>query len=218
MRAIREIIPAATAGNRPVQDAPKPAGIDSATAAVVNRLFAELQSIFPAWRQAWPDKPALDAAKRTWVKAFMAAKLSTLEQIRYGIERCRLSGSDFAPSAGKFIEWCRPTPEALGLPEPAKAYRQACALAHPAADRTGVHRAVYHAACEAGFYELAHLPEAKSRALFERAYERTVQMLLAGEPLREIPKALPAQATAQRTEQVARDALDNLKRALRGAA
>ena len=168
-----------------------PRKIDQATVEVVNRLFNELRAIFPAWRQAWPNDGALAAAKRSWIKGFTSAGINRLEQIRYGIDRCRESGADFAPSVGKFIQWCRPTPELLGLPSANAAYREACRIAHPAADRTGIHPAVYHAACETGFFELASLPEEKSRRLFERAYELTVQMVLNGQPLREIPKALP---------------------------
>lgn len=191
MKSMKDLIPGAVGSNAYVPAAAVPRKIDNATVEVVNRLFLELQAIFPAWRQAWPDDKALAAAKRSWIKGFAAAGINSLEQIRYGLEQCRLSGCDFAPSVGKFIQWCRPTPELLGLPSADAAYRAACRIAHPAADRSGVHPAVYHAACETGFYELASLPEEKSRRLFERAYELTVQMVLNGQPLREIPKALP---------------------------
>lgn len=187
-----------------------PRSVDPATADVVNKLFAELQSIFPAWKQAWPTEQALNAAKRTWIKGFMRAGLTSLEQIRYGIDRCRESGADFAPSVGKFIEWCQPTPEMLGLPDVRRAYREACRIAHPAADRSSVQPAVYHAACETGFYELANLPEDKSRKLFERNYAATVRMVLAGEVLREIPKALPASVSVC-TPEVGRAALAALR-------
>ena len=187
-----------------------PRSVDPATAEVVNKLFAELQSIFPAWKQAWPTEQALNAAKRTWIKGFMRAGLASLEQIRYGIDRCRETGADFAPSVGKFIRWCRPTPELLGLPSTSAAYREACRIAHPAADRTGIHPAVYHAACETGFFELASLPEDKSRKLFERNYAATVRMVLAGEVLREIPKALP-ESVSICTPEVGRAALAALR-------
>lgn len=197
--------------------APLPRKIDPATAEVVNRLFLELQAIFPAWRQAWPDDRALAAAKRSWIKGFASAGISSLEQIRFGLEQCRLHGGDFAPSVGKFIGWCRPTPEMLGLPSEDRACREACRIAHPAADRTRAHPAVYHAACETGFYELANLPQERSRQLFGRNYAATVRMVLAGEPLREIPKALPQSVTV-RTEEVGRAALAGLRRAVRGGA
>lgn len=196
MRNVKDLIPAATSGKRLAPAEPvQPRSIDQATAAVVNKLFAELQSIFPAWKQAWPTTEALDAAKKSWIKGFMAAGINTIEQIRFGIEQCRKSGGDFAPSVGRFIRWCEPTPEMMGLPGASKAYREACRIAHPAADRSDVHAAVYHAACETGLYELANLPEERSRKLFDRNYAITVRMVMTGEPLREIPLALPETVT-----------------------
>lgn len=113
-------------------------------------------------------------------------------QIAKGLAELAARGDDWPPSAPEFRKLCEgASPELLGLPPASAAYREACRIAHPAADRTGIHPAVYHAACETGFFELASLPEEKSRRLFERAYELTVQMVLNGQPLREIPKALP---------------------------
>ncbi|MFD2405476.1 replication protein P [Azorhizophilus paspali] len=199
-----------------VQIGPKtaPRQIDKGTATVVNALFSELQSIFPAWRQAWPNDKALESAKKTWIKGFMAAGINRIEQIKFGVERCRQSGADFAPSVGKFVAWCQPTPEMLGLPCADRAYREACANAHPAASRDWSHPAVHHAACETGFYELSSLPEERSRKLFERNYAATVSMVLAGEPLREIPKALPERVSVC-TPEVGRSALAGLRNALK---
>lgn len=184
-------------------------------AAVVNKLFADLQVIFPAWKQAWPTQEALDAAKLSWTLGFVAARLRSAEQIRYGVRQCRLHGGDFVPSVGKFISWCQPTPEVLGLPSVARAYLDACRLAHPAADRSSVHPAVYHAAMETGVYELANLSEQRSRPMFERNYALVMQMVANGEPLREVPKALPEKVNV-RTEAVGRAALAALKSKLRG--
>lgn len=197
MKSVTELMTTATRSNRPASAAPvqHPQSVDPSTAGVVNALFTELQSIFPAWRQAWPDDKALSAAKKTWTKGFMAAGINTIEQIRFGIEQCRQSGGDFAPSVGRFIRWCEPTPEMMGLPDAAKAYREACANAHPAASRNWSHPAVHHAACETGFYELANMPEERSRKLFDRNYAITVRMVMTGQPLREIPLALPETVT-----------------------
>ncbi len=197
MRNVKDLIPSATSGNHVAVAEPvtAPRAIDQGTASVVNKLFVELQSIFPAWKQAWPTTEALDAAKKSWIKGFMAAGINSLEQIRFGIQQCRKSGGDFAPSVGRFIRWCEPTPEMMGLPDAAKAYREACANAHPAANRQWSHPAVHHAACETGFYELASLPEERSRKLFDRNYAITVRMVMTGETLREIPLALPETVT-----------------------
>ena len=64
-----------------------PKQIDEASALVINAVFRELQSCCPAWRQAWPDDKALAAAKKSWTKAFMAAGLRSIEQVRLGIEQ-----------------------------------------------------------------------------------------------------------------------------------
>jgi hypothetical protein len=103
----------------------------------------------------------------------------------------------------------------LGLPEVGKAYREACRNSHFAADQRWSHPAVHHAACETGFHELRSLPEERSRQLFERAYAVTVRMVLAGEPLREIPKALPASVSVS-TPDVGNAALAALRRRVRG--
>lgn len=109
--------------------APKPMALPTqlppGTGDVVNALFKELQSIFPAWKQAWPSTDALNAAKRSWTKAFMSEGIHQLEQIRFGIERSRALGTDFIPSVGKFIRLCRPTPEMLGIPKYEDALREA---------------------------------------------------------------------------------------------
>ncbi|MDV7209934.1 replication protein P [Azotobacter beijerinckii] len=196
-----------------------PKQLDEGSALVINAVFRELQSCCPAWRQAWPDDKALAAAKKSWTKAFMAAGLHSLEQVRLGVEQLRLRHGDdrapWVPGSGEFIALCQPSAEALGLPEAGKAYREACRNAHPAAEPRWSHPAVHHAACETGFHELRSLPEEKSRKLFERAYAVTVRMLLAGEPLREIPKALPEKVSIC-TPEVGRSALAGLRSALKG--
>lgn len=192
--------------------------IDPASAQVVNSLFRELKAIFPAWRNAWPTTDDEGAAKRSWVKAFTAAGLRSIEQIQYGVEQCRLSGRPFMPSVGEFIAWCTPTPEQLGCPSARNAYLQACQLAHPAADRSAAHPAVWHAAQEVGLYVLAQLPESRSWPAFERAYSLTLQMIARGEPLREIPKALPASVHVPASPDRARSALDEIRKKLKGVA
>lgn len=220
MQAVQAIIPAAVNGSASAPAAALPRQIDPATTEVVNRLFLELQAIFPAWRQAWPNDRALAAAKRSWIKGFAAAGINSLEQIRYGLEQCRLSGADFAPSVGKFIQWCRPTPDLLGLPSTEQAYREACRNAHPAAELRWSHPVVEHAACETGLHELRTLPEERSRRLFERNYQVSVRMVLSGEPLRKIPAGLPDpyQVTSPRTPEVGRAALAALRGKLKEAA
>jgi hypothetical protein len=220
MKSAQSLVPSALSGKHAAAavQAEAPRSVDPATAGVVNKLFAELQCIFPAWKQAWPDEAALAAAKKSWIKAFMAAGISSLDQIRFGIQQCRQHGGDFAPSVGKFIAWCQPTAEMLGLPEPEKAYREATRNAHPS--MAGIakwsHAAVYHAAHETGFYNLNSLPMDVSRKLFDRNYAITVRMVIAGEPLKALPLALPEKVDARCTPEVARSALEGLRKTVRG--
>jgi hypothetical protein len=90
--------------------------ISDETAHVVNLLFRELKAIFPAFRQAWPTDEEFNRAKSNWVKAFQSVGLCRIEQLKHGVEKCRLSGRPFAPSVGEFIEWCKRSPEDCGLP------------------------------------------------------------------------------------------------------
>ncbi|WP_263147741.1 replication protein P [Pseudomonas sp. RIT-PI-AD] len=200
--------------------APRSITLDPQAVSVVNTLFDELRAIFPAWRQAWPTQADEDNAKRTWVKGFAAAGIRSVEQIRHGIMRCRQSGEDFVPSLGRFVEWCQPTPEALGLPSPDKAYREAIRNVHPA--MAGVarwsHDAVYHAACESGYLNLNKLPLDASRKLFDRNYAIAVRLLVAGEKLKAMPLALPEQVDGRMTPEVGQAALAELRAKLRGDA
>ncbi|MCF5371147.1 replication protein P, partial [Pseudomonas sp. PA-4-8C] len=132
MKNVTQMIPGAARAlataapyQAPAQTGTQLGVVDDATGEVVERLFRQLQAIFPAHKQAWPDDKAKAAAMRNWTMGFMAAGIRTLEQIRYGIEQCRKSGSPFAPSVGQFIGWCTPGPEAFGLPASADAWVEA---------------------------------------------------------------------------------------------
>ena len=177
-----------TMGNLPPVALVQPKQLPPGTADVVNALFKELQAIFPAWKQAWPDDEALKAAKRSWIKAFLVAGINTLEQIRYGLQNCRQIGGDFAPSVGKFIKWCQPTPEMLGIPSHDRAFREALENSHPSrfGERTWSHPAVRHAALQCEVHNLGGLIPEKASKVFDRAYDITIRRLVQGLPLEEI--------------------------------
>ncbi|MGH8346858.1 MAG: replication protein P [Pseudomonas sp.] len=175
-------------GNLPPVVPVIPKQLSPGTANVVNALFRELQAIFPAWKQAWPDDESLKAAKRSWIKAFIAAEITALEQIRYGLLNCRQLGGDFAPSVGKFIKWCQPTPEMMGIPSHDKAFREALLNLHPArrTSREWSHPAVRHAALQCELHNLADQVSEKASKIFDRAYDITIRRLVQGLPLEDI--------------------------------
>jgi len=201
-----------TMGNLPPVTLVQPKQLPPGTAEVVNALFKELQAIFPAWKQAWPDDEALKAAKRSWIKAFLAAGINQLEQIRYGLQNCRQIGGDFAPSVGKFIKWCQPTPEMLGIPSHDKAFREALENAHPSrfGARTWSHASVRHAALQCELHNLGDLIPEKASKVFDRAYDITIRRLVQGLPLEDIAVGIghegskpPIERANELTERVA---------------
>lgn len=196
----------------------EPPNLDDAAGRVVNSLIRELKAIFPAWRQAWPDDESLKIYKRSMVKGFVSSGITSVEQIRFGVQACRLVASDFVPSVGRFISMCHPTPEMLGLPSETEAYAEACRNAYPNAGRVEwSHPAVSHAAREVGLFNLSTLPLKDTRALYSRAYQIVCRMLANGEPLRPILVGLPEQVAGRRTREVGRAALDKLRGVTKGA-
>lgn len=125
------------------------------------------------------------------------------------------------PAAPEFRALCEnKTPEAYGLPEAEKAYREACRNAHPsmAGIANWSHEAVYHAAKETGFYNLNTLRMDDSRKLFLRNYTIACRMVMAGEALTPMPLALPEKVAGSRTDAVGNAALAGLRAKLKGVA
>ncbi|MEE5060510.1 replication protein P [Pseudomonas alliivorans] len=185
MKNVTQMIPGAARalGTAAPYQAPAQTGtqlgvVDDATGEVVERLFRQLQAIFPAHKQAWPDDKAKAAAMRNWTMGFMAAGIRTLEQIRYGIEQCRRSGSPFAPSVGQFIGWCTPGPEAFGLPASADAWVEALMAVYS-------HEGVKIAAIAIGLFDLrsAKQEDKGLRQRFDHNYTIVIRRAQSGQPL-----------------------------------
>lgn len=182
MKTVNELIPSAARAlkvSQPMPVAAAPLGVvDDATGEVVEKIFRQLQAIFPAWKQAWPDDKSLKAAKRNWTKGFMDAGINDLNQVRYGIEECRRSGSPFAPSIGQFVGWCKPSPERLGLPAADDAWVEALMGVYS-------HEGVRLAAVATGLFDLrsARQEDKALRGRFDRAYQIIVRRAQDGDPL-----------------------------------
>lgn len=176
------------------------------TARIVNTLFDELRSIFPAWRQAWPNDAAEKRAKRTWVKGFMRAGVTTVEQLRYGIEACRLMDTDFAPSVGKFVKLCVPTAADLGLPEDDAAWREVVRHCANPGRHSWSHEAVRLAGDAVGWFNLraSSIPEEALRKRFDHAYYQLRRRVSMGLPLEQPRQGIEDQSGALTPEQADR--------------
>ncbi len=182
MKNVTQLIPTAARQLRvkqPLPVATQPLGVvDDQTGAIVEKIFRQLQAIFPAWKQAWPDDKALSSAKRSWTKGFMDAGINDLDQVRYGVEECRRSGSPFAPSIGQFIGWCTPGPASFGMPAVADAWLEALM-------GTYSHEAVRLAANSTGLFDLRGSKQDNKglRERFDRNYEVILRRAQSGQPL-----------------------------------
>lgn len=168
----------ATMGNLPPATQTQPLHVTTQTVDVVNDLFRRLRGIFPAWRQAWPSTEALDAAKAEWIKEFADEGIRTLEQIEFGIQKCRKLKKPFAPSVGEFIAMCVAGPEDFGMPVATDAWLEALMGAYS-------HEAVKIAAEATGLFDLraAKQEDKGLRARFDRNYEVILRRAQAGQPL-----------------------------------
>lgn len=176
MKTVAQLM--ANVSNLPAAERPEPLPVTPQTAEVVNDLFRRLRGIFPAWRQAWPSTEALDAAKAEWIKEFANVGIRTLEQIEFGIQKCRKISKPFAPSVGEFIAMCTPTAEDFGMPTAADAWMEALIGAYS-------HDGVRIAANETGIFDLraAKQDDKSLRARFDRAYAIVIRRAQEGQPL-----------------------------------
>ena len=176
MRSANQLMAAMT--NLPPELHGGPVVVSLETAEVVNGLFRRLRGIFPAWRQAWPSTEALAAAKEEWIKEFADEGIRTIEQIEFGIEKCRKLKKPFAPSVGEFIAMCQPTPEDFGMPAPAAAWVEALLGVYS-------HEGVKIAAVATGLFDLrsAQQNDKGLQARFDRAYEIVLRRAKEGQPL-----------------------------------
>lgn len=89
---------------------------------IVDSVFEQLSVIFPAYKSAFKGKTDQETernialAKREWIKSFYENGINNTSLVKNGLIMARKSNSDFMPSCGKFINWCKVQPEQIGWP------------------------------------------------------------------------------------------------------
>jgi hypothetical protein len=91
---------------------------------LVDQVFKQLKVICPAYEHSLPTEQAVNDCKKEWVKAFYENNINQVELVKAGLAGVRRSDSDFLPSCGKFISWCKPSPEDMGWPSVQDALKQ----------------------------------------------------------------------------------------------
>ncbi|MCH4196682.1 MAG: replication protein P [Serratia liquefaciens] len=81
---------------------------------LVDALFTNLSQIFSVARKTPEDMAAM---KQQWIMAFAENNITTRDQLAAGMRMARQQTTDFWPSCGKFIGWCKDGfAAAAGLP------------------------------------------------------------------------------------------------------
>lgn len=94
-------------------------------ASFINYVLEQLTAIFPAANNTLKTPQKLAEFKSSWTKALVEAGITTPQQIERGLRVARQHNSDFLPSCGTFINWCKPQPEDFGCLSFEASYRQA---------------------------------------------------------------------------------------------
>jgi hypothetical protein len=72
-------------------------------------VFRQLTSMKTGWRVAFTDERQVKDYKIQLLRAMDENGINNFELVEAGLKQCRSDTSDFLPSPGKFVAWCKPT-------------------------------------------------------------------------------------------------------------
>ena len=116
MKNIAELINTGVVGTKQVNEASS--GVDE-LADIFNLFCEQVVIVFPASSAVLRDENSKRTFKQQWLQAFKENGITKLEYLRAGMRVARSQNTDFLPSTGKFITWCKQgIAEQIGLPTP----------------------------------------------------------------------------------------------------
>ena len=156
---------------------------------IIDDIFKELKGSCSAYGITMRTPEDESMVKKVWTKAFIEAGLVDLAAVKRGLRRVRHDPSDYIPSVGKFIGWCKPDPKELGLPSVEVAYAEVIRRLPPS------HPIVVKTA-KATSFERGTLTETEYKRVFARHYEILVERIMKGEIFDyEVPRGIGCEAT-----------------------
>lgn len=166
----------------------------------INRLFVELQGIFPAWRQALGSKEALDATKRQYTKGLLEAGLTSQNQIELGLKRARQQSSPFIPGVGQFVRWCQEELRAsTGLPDGEEAFNDLHrVLASQERDFSILHPAVFYTFRRLDWFNLSQKNTKEQLKVWLKEWDVAIKAVMAGFEFPAVPKLLSSEPKTAR--------------------
>jgi hypothetical protein len=159
--------------------------LDPLSVMVVNRLFNFFQGICPGFdKQFSGNDSKLKTQKINFARAFMDEGISKIEQIEYGVKKCRRESPINIPTVGQFLNWCNPSAEEVGFPKPSEAFDIACLInrqfndyIHPDSKTDSVIRYVLR---QIGSLRFREMKKTEAMKLFEHEYEYAIKKYLKG--------------------------------------
>lgn len=179
----------------------------------IEYVFAELQAIFPKWRELWPSDDAINAAKRSWSKTLVEQGINTGQLIEYALKAARATGWARPPAAGQFCAWGWEGLQATqGIPTLKQA--QESILRRIRYPETQLKGPMYHILTELDWHRAKQASAEQLRDMVEVAWIATVNQWKANKPLRQPQKVAaiekkPRQFTVA-DKRAAKEALANL--------
>lgn len=163
----------------------------------INALFDRLFAICTAWAQSYVgltgeamDK-AIGATKREWLDHLKLEGIKQAHVINYAVNRVKASGSPFLPTSGQFVAWCREGNVPEGTRTPAEAYKEISeyqCLPRELRKPQGLSSEVYHTLVNlTDLPAWRHMHEKKHREYWDAEYQRTLEVLRNGGPIKEAP-------------------------------
>lgn len=165
----------------PQQSAEQKQLITEQTIAFVNRVMKTILANSPAWAVSLKGTDSINDYRQQLVKAFLENSISEMSQVELGLKRIRKEPTNFLPSVGQFIAWCKPTPEALGCPDVNDAYIEACRYKY--SKKTLSHPCIAYALAKISMYELSTKTEKQTKPRFEKLYQQGIELFYNGDSL-----------------------------------
>lgn len=179
----------------------------------INQVFALFRvNYHNQYYAAFSDTQLLNQTKKLWLESLSRFKPSTILQAA----KRAIEGSEYLPTLHKMITYCQGDFASHGLPDPHRAYLEACHAPSPKAEYKWSHPAVYFAGRDTDWYLLASSPERVAFPLFREQYLRWCEKVIAGEALPEIKVArIEADTSTPLSAEENKRRLDDLRRELK---
>lgn len=156
--------------------------IDAAYHEIMKELFKDLRSIYSGWRATWKTQEEYNTAIETWKLGFFENNIKA-ESVDHALVRARKDPSNFPPSVGLFVSWCKPSLDSCGLPSVDDAWSEviktACTQGHVYS-----HLAIKQAVTDAGGKRaFVNKDERRVFKVFERCYLKVCEEVMSGRDL-----------------------------------